>query len=281
MHEFETPGSVSLQIKLPSGRVVVTTVDEPRTTVELISIGRRGPDALEGIEVRAEERPGGHRIVIDEKDRIRWGPIRISWSGDVEARVTCPPGTDLEFSGASTDIRVEGELGTVAARTASGDIKLDEVRGKLQAKTASGDVYVSSFGEDGTIATVSGDLGVGALTAQLTARTVSGDVHIGSVRSLLVLSTTSGDVKVDSVERGEVRLQSVSGDARIGVARGTRVFIDAASVSGDLDSQLGLADDPAPVQPDDADAPRDVVPLHVKTVSGDVSIVRAAEAFSS
>ena len=28
---FETPGSVSLQIKLPSGRVVVTTVDEPKT----------------------------------------------------------------------------------------------------------------------------------------------------------------------------------------------------------------------------------------------------------
>ena len=67
-HVFETPGSVSLQIKLPSGRVVVTTADQPRTTVELIPIGRRGPDALEGIDVRAEQRGDGHVIVIDEKD---------------------------------------------------------------------------------------------------------------------------------------------------------------------------------------------------------------------
>ena len=28
MHVFETPGSVSLQVKLPSGRVLVTTADE-------------------------------------------------------------------------------------------------------------------------------------------------------------------------------------------------------------------------------------------------------------
>ena len=42
MHVFETPGSVSLQVKLPSGRVVVTTADQPQTTVEVVALGRRG-----------------------------------------------------------------------------------------------------------------------------------------------------------------------------------------------------------------------------------------------
>jgi DUF4097 and DUF4098 domain-containing protein YvlB len=146
-------------------------------------------------------------------------------------------------------------------------------------KTASGDVYVGGFGDMGSIVTVSGDLGVGKVDAPLTARTVSGDVHVGSASAALALSTTSGDVTVDSIEAGDVRLQSISGDARIGVARGTRVWIDASSVSGDLDSQLGLADEPG--EADTSEAPREVVPLHVKTVSGDVTIVRAAAAVSS
>jgi DUF4097 and DUF4098 domain-containing protein YvlB len=102
---------------------------------------------------------------------------------------------------------------------------------------------------------------------------VSGDVVIGSVAGELGLSTTSGDVGVKAVVSGEVRVQTVSGDVRLGVARGTRVWIDAASVSGDLASELGLEDQHEPAGADDAG----VVPLHVKTVSGDVSIVRAAE----
>ena len=46
---------------------------------------------------------------------FRWGPIQITWGGDVEVRVTCPPGTDLELSGASTDLRVDGDVGEVSA----------------------------------------------------------------------------------------------------------------------------------------------------------------------
>jgi hypothetical protein len=272
-HVFDTPGSVSLQIKLPSGRVVVTTADEPRTTVELVPVGRRGRDAIEGIEVRAEQRAGGHAIVVDEKSRIRLGPIRIAWSGDVEARVTCPPGADLELTGASTDLRVEGELGDVRARTASGDVELDRVAGRLEVTTASGDVRAVSFAEVGTVTSVSGDLRLDEVGASLTARTVSGRVQLGSVRAPVAVSTTSGDVLVDAVAAGEARIQSISGDVRIGVARGTRVWIDAASVSGRLDSQLGLAEGPGA-----ADEAGEVVPLHVKTVSGDVDIVRATEA---
>lgn len=271
-HEFETPGSVSLQVKLPSGRVVVTTVDEPRTTVDLVPLGRRGPDALEGIEVRLEERPGGHVLVVEERERIRWGPIRITWSGDVEVRIECPPGADLELSGASADLRVEGELGEVAARTASGDVRLDVVRRRLEVKTASGDVAIAAMREQGTVATVSGDLEIGSQDATLTARTVSGDVRVGTVAAPLTLSTTSGDIRLEAVEAGEVRIQSISGDARIGVAPGTPVWIDAASVSGELESQLGLSDGP----PSEGGVVA-VVPLHVKTVSGDVTIERAAD----
>ena len=125
--------------------------------------------------------------------------------------------------------------------------------------------------------TVSGELGVGRVDGSLTARAVSGDVHVGTIRGRSTLTTTSGDVNLESVEAGEVRLATVSGDARIGVGRGTRVWIDAASVSGDLGSELGLADQaPYADEAAESEPQGEVVPLHVKTVSGDVSIVRAA-----
>ncbi len=273
MDVFDTPGSVSLRFKLPSGRVVVTTADQPQTSVELVPTGRRGSDAIENVEVTCYERAGGHVITVEEKDQFRWGPIRISWGGDVEVRVVCPPGADLELSAGSTDLRVNGELGEVSANSASGDIRLQTVTKKLEVKTASGDITVDAAEAGGSVVTVSGDVGIRRSERELSARSVSGDVRIGKVRAPLQLSTTSGDVDLESVEAGEVRLQSVSGDIRIGVGRGTRVYIDAASISGDLGSEIGLDDDepPSPEQ-----EPGEVVPLHVKTVSGDVTIVRAA-----
>jgi hypothetical protein len=278
MHVFETPGSVSLQIKLPSGRVLVTTADEPRTTVEVVAVGRRGQDAVDEIEVTMEERLGRYVVTVEQKDRFRWGPIQITWGGDFECRIFCPPGSDLELAGGSTDIRADGELGDVSIRTASGDVKLDSVLHELQVKTASGDIDVAAIeAEQASLVTVSGDVMLGRTAASLTARSVSGDVLLGGSSGVAGISTTSGDVDVKAVSAGEVRVQTVSGDVRLGVASGTRTWIDAVSVSGRLESELGLEEK----EPTSEEGAAPVVPLHVKTVSGDVSIVRAAAALSA
>jgi hypothetical protein len=277
MHVFETPGSVSLQIKLPSGRVLVATADEPRTTVEVVAVGRRGQDAIDEIEVTMEERLGRYVVKVEQKDRFRWGPIQITWGGDFECRITCPPGSDLELSGGSTDVRAEGELGDVSIRTASGDTKLESVLRELQVKTASGDIDVATVATQASLVTVSGDVMLGRSEASVTARSVSGDILIGSSAGILGISTTSGDVDVKAVSGGDVRVQTVSGEVRLGIARGTRTWIDAVSVSGRLESELGLDEQ----EPDSEAGSDPVVPLNVKTVSGDVSVVRAAAAFSA
>jgi hypothetical protein len=277
MHVFETPGSVSLQVKLPSGRVLVSTVDDPVTTVEVVAVGRRGQDAIDEIEVTMEERLGRYVVKVEQKDRFRWGPIQITWGGDFECRIACPAGSDLDLSGGSTDLRADGELGEVTVRTASGDVRLESVLRELEVKTASGDIDVGSVAAESSLVTVSGDVVLGRAEVALTARSVSGDVTIGATAGELGLSTTSGDVDVKAVSGGDVRVQTVSGDVRIGIARGTRTWIDAASVSGRLESELGLEDR----EPEDEDSMAPVVPLHVKTVSGDVSIVRAAAAYSA
>ena len=271
MNTFETPGKVELSLRLQSGSVVVTTGAEPRTTVDLVAIGRKGADAVQDVIVTCEERGGRHVVRVEQKDKVRWGPLQITWGGGVEVRVTCPGGSDLELAGGSVDLRAEGELGEVAVRTASGDVRLERVEHRLEVKTASGDVTVSDLAGEGSLNTVSGDLEFARVRGNVTARAVSGDARIRALSGALAISTTSGDVEVDTVDAGELRVQTISGDVRIGVARGTLVWIDAASTSGDLESELGLeGGEPA------AEAEGPVVPLHVKTVSGDVRIVRAA-----
>ena len=274
MHVFDTPGSVSLQLKLPSGRVLVTTADEPRTTVEVVAVGRRGQEAADEVEVTMEERLGRSVITVEQRDKLRWGPIQITWGGGFECRITCPPGADLDLAGGSTDLRSEGELGEVSVRTASGDVELDSVRGALQLKTASGDIAVGSFAANGSLVTVSGDLRVSRIDAGIVkARSVSGDVSIGALHADLELATTSGDVEVKAISGGDLRVQTVSGDVRVGIARGTRTWIDAASVSGRLESELGL-EDAEPAR--GADTGGAIVPLRIKTVSGDVNVVRSS-----
>jgi DUF4097 and DUF4098 domain-containing protein YvlB len=268
MPVFDTPGSVALQIRLSSGRVVVTTSDEPRTSVDVISVGRHGEEAAEDVLVRAEERKGGHVVTVEQRDKVRWGPFALNWGGKVEVLVTCPHGADLELSGASTTFRAEGRYGRVSVKTASGDLELGTVAGKLDVKTASGDVEIEAVESDGSVVTVSGDLEIARVDGALNVRTVSGDTKFGPVTRPLTVATTSGDVEAKALAGGDARVQTTSGDVRVAVASGTRVWIDATSVSGDLRSELALGDAPE-------EGAGDVVPVNVRTVSGDVSIVRA------
>jgi hypothetical protein len=65
------------------------------------------------------------------------------------------------------------------------------------------------------------------------------------------------------------------GDARVGIGRGTKIFVDAASVSGSLNSELSVGDE-TPTGESGESGSTEVVPVHVKTVSGDVRLVRAS-----
>ena len=82
------------------------------------------------------------------------------------------------------------------------------------------------------------------------------------------MRTASGDQQVRSVAGGKVELSSASGDIRVGIKRGSRLWVDARSMSGDVSSELEVGDD----APGD-DGP--LVELQVTAMSGDVRVVRA------
>ncbi len=174
---------------------------------------------------RAQRQARDH---VEQRDKIRWGPIQINWGGELEVRITCPPGSDLDLAGGSTDLDVEGELGEVSAKSASGDIKLDDVRKRLEVKTASGDI---SVGHD-----------------------PRGRHDRDRVRRPRDRSRAGPADRALGLGRREDRRDRGGRAARCRRSRATpgsawhaapAVWIDATSVSGDLSSELGLSDNAA------------------------------------
>jgi hypothetical protein len=279
MTRFETPGPVTLKLALAAGQAELETDDVAYTEVELVALADDAATrtAIEEAQVGVRDRPdGGHEVYVElgrpkgrgftfEGFGFSFGPGR---GAKVGVRIRCPHGAAVECGSSSTDVRARGSFGDVSVKTASGDTYFEDVAGTFSANSASGDIGVSRARSSVTVNTASGDIELGAADGPVKANLVSGDLTVGTARSSLAAQTVSGDQEIGAISSGEVRLNSVSGDVRVGVVPGVKLWIDASSVSGDMRSELEVGDLP----PADEG---DVVQLRAKTVSGDVNIVRA------
>jgi DUF4097 and DUF4098 domain-containing protein YvlB len=202
--------------------------------------------------------------------------ISFGHGPELRLRVTAPTGADLVVRTKSADLRGRGSFGSAEVKTASGDISLDTVTGDVLVKTASGDFALSDGHGLTHVQTASGDVALQQARGEVTVQGVSGDVWIKEAKHSVHVNTVSGDQRVDAVVEGSVEAQAVSGDILIGVRRGSRVYVDANTISGSTSSEMNLTDAPT----DDADSSGaddgPMVEVRAKTVSGDVSIVRAA-----
>jgi DUF4097 and DUF4098 domain-containing protein YvlB len=265
---FDTPGPLVVDVRLPSGEISLVAIDEPRAYVELDAT--HDSDELRQIidNARVDLRPrgDGHELVVDvHQKRFRFFDFM---RGDIIVRVRAPRGSDVEVSTASADTSVRGEWGSLEAETASGDVYVDSLSGNAEVKAASADVQLREIAGRATVNTASGDVEIRQVGGDAIVRSASGDVEIDEALSSVTIQTASGDQRVGAVTSGRVTLQSASGDQTVGVRRGTRVFIDARTMSGDTTTELAVGDEPA-----EGDGP--TVELRATAMSGDINIVRA------
>lgn len=272
MERFTTPGPLTLRIRNTSGEIRVETAEGEETTVELEAL--RNDDvsqaAVEAARVELRERAGGHelRVEIPERGSTSKLGFLFSRSPEVLVRVTSPPGADLQVQTRSADLDARGRFGSAEIETTSGDIEIVELSGDLRLRDVSGDAHIGHIGRNAEIQTVSGDVTVEAGERAVTLQSVSGDLAVRAAGGPVTLNSVSGDQRAEGAGNGPVSAQSVSGDIRIGIRPGVRVWIDAASRSGDVTSELEVRDGQA------ADGP--VAELRLQSLSGDIAIVRSA-----
>jgi DUF4097 and DUF4098 domain-containing protein YvlB len=264
---FETPGDVTLDVKIPSGRIDVQTSAGTTTEVELDVRGNeeRAAELLEDARIELEERSGAQAVVVWAENR---SGSRFWDRADFRLTVKAPEGTHLRVSTASADVRGRGRFGSLDAEAASGDIEIDEVGGDATAKTASGDITLRTVAGSASVNTASGDAQLGRIDGPINVKTASGDVEVVEAGSGAGISTASGDMSIAAVAAGSIDLKSASGDIRVGVREGTSLFVDARALSGDLSSEVELGDEPA-----GGDGPQ--VDLRAVSMSGDITVVRA------
>ena len=279
---YSTPGPLRLNLEIPSGEIEVDTRNTDETRVELEAVANNDAirDLVENSRIELIPRGDGHEVVVEAKSRhgifisLSRGPDIRFGGPDVRLRITCPHGADLDIRTKSADLRARGEYGSVEVKTASGDLEVEKAKDATRIKTASGDVHVGEAGSSLEVQSVSGDLHAGSVRGDIRAQLVSGDVHVRDAGASISTNTVSGDQRFEAVQRGRVELKAISGDVMVGVRSGSRVYVDANTVSGSTSSELELSDAPAHAPADDAP----LVELFVKTVSGDVRIERALAA---
>ncbi len=262
---FEVQGRTEVEIRLNAGDIEVDATLDGSVTVELLADDEESQQLVD--EARVEQQGG--RILVDVPQK-RGGFSLGSLFGrqGITCRVRCPEGSPITVRSKSADLMVRGAIGGLNVATASGDVEADRVHGGVNVKSASGDVGIRLVTGGVNVQSASGDIALGAVRGALNVNTASGDVSIDEADDNVNVNTVSGDQEHGAVMRGNVSAHSVSGDVRIGVRRGSKVYLDCTTVSGDTSSELEVS----PEAPD-TDGP--LVEIRAKTVSGDIRITRA------
>lgn len=266
---FDVSGPVELDVRLASGDIEIDPTLDGRVEIELTAYDDESQQLIDAARIELQERNGRPEVLVDVPQKRGGGLSFILSFGQrgISCRIRCPHESSVAIRTKSGDIVTRGTLGGLTVATASGDIEVDRVSGGVAVKSASSDFSAHDVGAT-TIQTASGDVSIDVARGPVNISSASGDVTIDEAYDNVSVNTVSGDQDHGAVMRGNVSAHSVSGDVTIGVRRGSRVFLDCNTLSGDTSSELELSTD-APA----GDGP--LVEIRAKTVSGDIRITRA------
>ena len=276
LEAFAVEGAVDLTVRTPGGSVTVEAADDvAEATVELEPRDDAARTAVE--EAVVELRRSGTRaelfVSVEHGFRVggRRGPrltISVGKGPKLGVRIRVPSGSSLDVATESADVTATGSYDRADVRSASGDVRLEAVEGEATLKSVSGDVSVERVAGKASVNSVSGDAVIGTIGGPADVHSVSGDVDVREAEASAKVKTISGDVRISSAKEGSFEMQSVSGDLTLGLRSGSRLWVDARSTSGKTKSELDISDAPASED-------RPLVELRAKSVSGDITVVRA------
>lgn len=224
-HQIGPTGRFGLRLTHPDVEIRASDGDIARVVIEFRISAESEADADVAFErIRYVVSQGAGRLEVNEPklsgrglgslvSRLGIGSPNVSTS----VRAEVPPGAEVTFDGVSADLRAEGLHGRQSYRSVSGDMVLERAAGELRVRGISSSV---SLRADEPI--------------RLEANTVSGDLSAVAPRfDELRVESISGDVEIEGTlsSRRESRVETVSGDFRLGVVGGVTVEVRALASS--------------------------------------------------
>jgi DUF4097 and DUF4098 domain-containing protein YvlB len=258
--EVGGPGETvhELRVVLVAGRIDVVAHDEDEARVEVHRV--RGRE----LEVTWDR---GSLVV--RHPQVRWDSILEGIRGlargedSADLSIAVPRGTSVQVGTVSADGLVAGVHAPAMVRTVSGSLVLDGVHGTVGARTLSGQIDVRDQ------------------RGSLTGETVSGSLTVQAVElDELDVKTVSGALAVDVASPARrIALKSVSGELTVRIPAGSGFRFDAASVSGNVVADgRRIASGPPGHRAGELREGDESVRISAKSVSGDVTLLRAAAA---
>lgn len=269
-HSFDFSGPVNVDVELASGGIRIDRAEGDTVEVDLQAHDEESQALVDAARVELR----GRDLIVDVPNKRGGGfnfDLRNLFGGrGITCRIRCAEGSAIRIRSKSADVGVMIDVASADIATASGDAHLENVHGDLTYKGASGDVSARHVGGRASVATASGDISLHHVGGDVTANSASGDINIEAAHADVRANTASGDVSLGLVTTGEVTVNSASGDVSVGVRRGSQVYLDCSTVSGDAHSELG----PTGEEPNGSGP---LVHLKARTVSGDIQITRAGQ----
>jgi DUF4097 and DUF4098 domain-containing protein YvlB len=246
-----------------AGSIVVSGEPTSSVAVEVVA-SHRNAELVDQVQVAFED---GQLYV--HGPRV---PAFRRWQG-LDLTIKVPPGSTCAAKTVSADLSCVGDISAVSLHTASGDLTAASV-GAVAMRSASGDALLNQVTGTLFVHTASGDVSATRTDGEVRINSASGDVAIGYCGGPVAVHTASGDVKLSAVAAGRVELASTSGDLFVAVMPGLGVYLDLASHSGDIRSELD-ADDAADFAGQSSEAERAAaLPVTCRTTSGDIKITK-------
>ncbi|MEU0924985.1 DUF4097 family beta strand repeat-containing protein [Streptomyces malaysiensis] len=278
MPSFDTPAPISVTARVEAGSIQFTAGDRLDTVVEV-----RPRDPKKDLDVRTADQTevgyaGGALTVRTPKSNP------FGRTGTVDVTVELPTGSNVDLTGAWTQVLGEGRLGEVRVKTSSGDARLDttgplkltashgsitvdRVEGAAEITTSSGSLRVGFADGPAVLKNSHGTTTVGAATGELRVSGANGDIDIQRAEDSVTATTAHGTLRVAEVTRGTVQLETSYGAIEVGIRQSTAAWLDVSSGSGQVRNTLTASDAPEETE--------ETVKVRARTRFGNIDIRRA------
>lgn len=175
------------------------------------------------------------------------GVIRIGRSDrkgrgrSVEVSIRVPAWVDLDVSGRSLDLWVDGVDGAVDVSNVSGDVWVRNVGGPVSVRTIEGEIDLSALRSGVRASSQSDDVRLRDVQGAIEVHSGSGDVTLMDIRSASVRAETQdGDVEFSGTidDGGDYRFFVHDGDALIAIPADANARVSVSTFDGEFESEF-------------------------------------------